>query len=55
MLGTLGICVSFVSIGHHALQPDGFYTGLLSVTHVSIARAVMAPAVRVACAGEPEL
>jgi eukaryotic-like serine/threonine-protein kinase len=43
--GTLGICVSFVAMGHHSLQPYGFYTGLLSVTHVSITRAMIVPSV----------
>ena len=43
--GTLGIAVAFVLMGHHSLQPYGFYTGLLSVTHVSISRAMIIPSV----------
>jgi eukaryotic-like serine/threonine-protein kinase len=41
--GTLGICLAFATMGHHALQPYGFYTGLLAVTHVSISRAMIVP------------
>jgi eukaryotic-like serine/threonine-protein kinase len=43
VLGTLGICVSFVVMGHFAVQPYGYYTGMLAVTHVSISRAMMVP------------
>jgi serine/threonine-protein kinase len=43
--GTLGICIAYVFMGHHALQPYGFYTGLLSVTHVSITRAMVVPSI----------
>jgi eukaryotic-like serine/threonine-protein kinase len=43
--GTLGICVAFVFMGHHSLQPYGFYTGMLSVTHVSITRAMVVPSI----------
>jgi eukaryotic-like serine/threonine-protein kinase len=43
VLGTLGICVSFVVMGHFAIQPYGYYTGMLAVTHVSISRAMMVP------------
>jgi hypothetical protein len=45
VFATLGICWSFASLGHHALQPYGFYTGLLAVTHVSITRAMIVPSV----------
>jgi serine/threonine-protein kinase len=41
--GTLGICVSFVVMGHFAQQPYGYYTAMLAVTHVSISRAMMVP------------
>jgi hypothetical protein len=43
--GTLGICVSFVLMGHQSLQPYGFYTSVLSVAHVSITRAMVVPSV----------
>lgn len=40
---TLGICVSFVAVGHQTLQPYGFYTSTLSVALVSITRAMIVP------------
>jgi serine/threonine-protein kinase len=43
--GTLGMCWSFASLGHHAMQPYGGYTGLLAVTYVSITRAMTVPSV----------
>ncbi|HEY6080916.1 MAG TPA: serine/threonine-protein kinase [Polyangiaceae bacterium] len=43
VLGTLGICVSFVVMGRFAVQPYGYYTAMLAVTHVSISRAMMVP------------
>jgi serine/threonine-protein kinase len=42
---TLGICSSFVAMGHQSLQPYGFYTSMLSVTLVSITRAMIVPSV----------
>jgi serine/threonine protein kinase len=42
-LGTLSICVAFVVMGHYSIQPYGYYTGMLSVTHVSITRAMIVP------------
>jgi len=45
VLATLGICLSFVGMAHYSVQPYGFYTGLLSVTHVSITRAMVVPSV----------
>ncbi len=43
VVSTLGICWAFVSTGHFAAQPYGFYTGLLATTHVSISRAIIVP------------
>lgn len=43
--GTLGIGVSFALMGHYSLQPYGFYTGMLAMTHVSICRAMIVPSV----------
>ncbi|HEY6560971.1 MAG TPA: serine/threonine-protein kinase [Polyangiaceae bacterium] len=43
--GTLGICWSFAAMGYHAAQPYGFYTSLLAITHVSVARAMIVPSV----------
>lgn len=40
---TLGICWAFTMMGHCSLQPYGFYTALLAVTHVSISRAMIVP------------
>jgi len=45
MAGTLGICLSFVTMGHYSVQPFGFYTGMLAVTHVSVSRAMIVPSV----------
>jgi len=41
--GTLAICVAFAGMGHFAIQPYGFYTGLLAATHVSVSRAMIVP------------
>jgi serine/threonine-protein kinase len=43
LLGTLCICVSFVGMGQFAVQPYGYYTAMLAVTHVSITRAMVVP------------
>jgi serine/threonine-protein kinase len=43
IVATLGICVSFAVMGHHSLQPYGFYTGLLAATHTSVTRAMIVP------------
>jgi serine/threonine-protein kinase len=43
LLGTWCICVSFVGMGHFAVQPYGYYTAMLAVTHVSITRAMVVP------------
>jgi serine/threonine-protein kinase len=40
---TPGICCSFAVLGHYALQPYGFFTGLLAITHVSVTRAMVVP------------
>jgi len=45
LLGTLGICWSFVGMGHYGQQPYGFYTAMLAVTHVSMSRAMIVPSV----------
>ncbi len=44
-VGTIGLCWSFAAMGHFAVQPFGFYTGLLAVTHVSVARAMIVPSI----------
>ncbi len=43
LLGTFCICVSFIGMGHWAVQPYGYYTAMLAVTHVSITRAMVVP------------
>jgi eukaryotic-like serine/threonine-protein kinase len=43
--GTLAICWAFTFMGHDSLQPYGFYTSLLAVTHVSITRAMVVPSI----------
>jgi hypothetical protein len=40
---TPGICWCFVALGHYSAQPYGFFSGLLAVTHVSVARAMIVP------------
>ncbi|HKQ69469.1 MAG TPA: serine/threonine-protein kinase [Polyangiaceae bacterium] len=45
VIGTLGVCWTFAVMGHFTVQPYGFYTGLLAVTHVSITRAMIVPSV----------
>ena len=45
VVGTLGICWAFAAMGHYAVQPYGFFTALLAVTHVSISRAMIVPSV----------
>jgi serine/threonine-protein kinase len=45
LTGTLAICWSFAVLGHFTMQPYGWYTGLLAMTHVSICRAMMVPSV----------
>ena len=42
---TVGICVSFVAMGHQSLQPYGFYTSTLSIALVTITRAMIVPSV----------
>jgi serine/threonine-protein kinase len=42
---TLSICWSFAVLGHYTVQPYGWYTGLLAITHTSISRAMMVPSV----------
>lgn len=44
-VATIGLCWSFAAMGHFAVQPFGFYTGLLAVTHVSVARAMIVPSI----------
>jgi serine/threonine-protein kinase len=41
----IGICWPFASMAHYAVQPYGFYTGLLAITHVSVSRAMIVPSV----------
>jgi eukaryotic-like serine/threonine-protein kinase len=43
LAGTLSICVSFIGMGFWAVQPYGYYTAMLAVTHVSITRAMVVP------------
>lgn len=43
--GTMSICWAFAVLGHYTVQPHGWYTGLLAMTHVSISRAMMVPSV----------
>jgi eukaryotic-like serine/threonine-protein kinase len=43
LAGTVGICWSFVWMGHHSVQPYGGYAGLLAVTYVNITRAMIVP------------
>jgi len=43
LVGTACICVSFVGMGQFAVQPYGYYTAMLAVTHVSITRAMVVP------------
>jgi eukaryotic-like serine/threonine-protein kinase len=43
LAGTLAICVSFIGMGRWAVQPYGYYTAMLAVTHVSITRAMVVP------------
>jgi eukaryotic-like serine/threonine-protein kinase len=45
LAGTISICWSFAVLGHYTMQPYGWYTGLLAMTHVSISRAMMVPSV----------
>lgn len=45
LAGTISICWSFAMLGHYTVQPYGWYTGLLAMTHVSISRAMMVPSV----------
>ncbi len=42
---TLGLCWSFATMGHFGMQPYTYYVGMLAVTHVSIARAMIVPSV----------
>ena len=34
LLGTFCICASFIGMGHFAVQPYGYYTAMLAVTHL---------------------
>jgi serine/threonine-protein kinase len=43
LLGTFCICASFIGMGYFAVQPYGYYTAMLAVTHVSITRAMVVP------------
>jgi serine/threonine-protein kinase len=43
LAGTWCICVSFIGMGHFAVQPYGYYTAMLAVTHVNITRAMVVP------------
>jgi serine/threonine-protein kinase len=43
VIATPGLCFSFALMGHYAVQPYGFYTGLLAATHVGVARAMVVP------------
>jgi hypothetical protein len=43
LASTLVICLGMLGTGTFAPQPYGFYTAMLAVTHVSIARAVLVP------------
>jgi len=45
IVGTLAVCWFFAAMGHFTVQPFGFYTGLLAMTHVSITRAMIVPSV----------
>jgi eukaryotic-like serine/threonine-protein kinase len=43
LLGTWCICASFIGMGNFAVQPYGYYTAMLAVTHVSITRSMVVP------------
>jgi eukaryotic-like serine/threonine-protein kinase len=43
LASTLVVCLGLLGTGTFAPQPYGFYTAMLAVTHVSIARAVLVP------------
>jgi serine/threonine-protein kinase len=43
LAGTFSICASFIGMGYFAVQPYGYYTAMLAVTHVSITRAMVVP------------
>src|SRR5262249_16508895 len=43
--GTLGICWALGVMGYDAVQPYGYFTSLLAVTHVSITRAMIVPSI----------
>jgi hypothetical protein len=43
LVGTWCVCASFIGMGYWAVQPYGYYTAMLAVTHVSITRAMVVP------------
>lgn len=43
LAGTFAICVAFIGMGRWAVQPYGYYTAMLAVTHVSITRSMVVP------------
>ena len=43
VIGTLGACWAFATMGHYFKVPYGFYTSLLALTHVNICRAMIVP------------
>jgi eukaryotic-like serine/threonine-protein kinase len=43
LAGTFCVCLSFVGMGFWAVQPYGYYTAMLAVTHVNITRAMVVP------------
>ena len=43
VVGTLGACWAFATMGHFSNQPYGLFTALLALTHVSISRAMIVP------------
>ena len=45
VVGTVCTCWAYAIMGHFTAQPYGSYTGLLAITHVSIARAMVVPSV----------
>jgi serine/threonine-protein kinase len=45
VVGTVGVCWAFATMGHTMRQPYGLFTTLLAVTHVSIARAMIVPSI----------
>lgn len=44
-VGTIGMSAQFALMGHYMAQPYGFYTALLAIVHVNMARAVIVPSI----------